>query len=203
MKFDCEVEFKDVQDLASADAVAAFFAKLGYNTDARTQQTLANLGITAEGAARPINRIELLADQEGLLQVYLFEVKSVTVTHIRALARTFRNRAGNYLLVLTSDYEHLDFVLIDKELPTAVGPSKGIAQKQVVARLQMPGENAAQPSRCAAAVSRSPIKLLRGNPHPGYPPAKCPPATRPRRMPPRPRPRRPRRGPLPAARVPI
>ena len=154
MKFDCELTAKDVQDLASADAVAAFFAKLGYNTDARTQQTLANLGITAEGAARPINRIELLADQEGLLQIYLFEVKSVTVTHIRALARTFRNRAGNYLLVLTSDYEHLDFVLIDKELPTAAGPTKGIAQKQVVVRPRMLTVERRKPDRVHLRVLR-------------------------------------------------
>ena len=154
MKFDAELTSKDVQDLAGTDAVAAFFAKLGYNTDARTEQTAANLGITADGTKRPINRIELLANQESLLQVYLFEVKSVTVTHIRALARTFRNRAGNYLLVLTSDYERLDFVLIDKELPTAAGPSKGIAQKQVVVRPRMLTVQRRNPDRMHLRVLR-------------------------------------------------
>ena len=32
-------------------------------------------------------------------------------------ARAFRNRTGNYLLVLTSDYEDVDFVLLERVLP--------------------------------------------------------------------------------------
>src|SRR5262249_8250527 len=99
--FDIEVGRDDIQVISSADAVAAFFARLGYGTDIRIPQTPANLGITAEGTARPIKKIELIADQEGFFQVYLFELTSVTVAHTRALARAFRNRAGHYLLVLT------------------------------------------------------------------------------------------------------
>ncbi len=154
MKFDCELATKDVQDLANADAVAAFFARLGYHTDSRTEQTAANLGITAEGAARPIERIELIADQEGLLQVYLFEVKSVTVTHIRALARAFRNRAGNYLLVLTSDYERLDFVLVEKYLPSAAAEAKTIGQRQVAVRPRMLTVERRKPARVHLRVLR-------------------------------------------------
>ncbi len=41
-------------------------------------------------------------------------LKSVTVAHTRALARAFRHRAGNFLLVLTSDYETIDFVLLER-----------------------------------------------------------------------------------------
>jgi hypothetical protein len=89
--------------------VAAFFARLGYSTDTRISQTPANLGITAEGTARSIKKIELIADQEGFFQIYLFELTNVTVAHTRALARVFRNRAGNYLLVLTRDYCKADF----------------------------------------------------------------------------------------------
>ena len=129
---DVELTSRDVQSLDGPDAVAGFLARLGYNTDARTVQTAENLGIGAEGTLRPIRRIELLADQEGLFQVYLFEVASVTVSHTRALARVFRNRAGNYLLVLTSDYERLDFVLLDKYLPAGAGP--GLGQRQVAIR---------------------------------------------------------------------
>ena len=62
--FDSDLTRQDVQALSSADAVAAFFAQLGYNTDARTAQTAGNLGITAESTARPIKKIELIADQE-------------------------------------------------------------------------------------------------------------------------------------------
>jgi hypothetical protein len=92
---DIALSRQDIQSLSSADGFAAFFARLGYNTDARTAQTAGNLGITADSTVRPIKKIELIADQEGLLQVYLFELQTVTVAHTRALARAFRNRAGN------------------------------------------------------------------------------------------------------------
>jgi len=87
MRFDCDVTASEIQQLASADAVAAFFAKLGYRTDVRVPQTPGNLGITANGTVRPIKRVELIADQEGLLQVYLFELTTVPVTHTQALAK--------------------------------------------------------------------------------------------------------------------
>ena len=129
--FDIDLTRQDIQSLSSADGFAAFFARLGYNTDARTAQTAGNLGITADSTVRPIKKIELIADQEGLLQVYLFELQSVTVAHTRALARAFRNRAGNYLLILTSDYDRLDFVLLEKYLPVDSTDSSGLGQKQV------------------------------------------------------------------------
>ena len=45
------------------------------------------------------------------LQVYLFELTSVTVAATRGIVRTFRDREGDYLLVLTDDFERLDFAL--------------------------------------------------------------------------------------------
>jgi len=130
MKFDFNLVERDIQSLDSADALASFFARLGYSTEKRTVQTPGNLGIGTEGTLRPIKRIELIADQEGLFQVYLFELKSVTVAHTRALARAFRNRAGNFLFVLTSDYDSLDFVLLERFLPPS--PEVGsIGDKQV------------------------------------------------------------------------
>jgi hypothetical protein len=72
--FDVELTPQDIQSMSSADAVAAFFAKLGYDTAARTNQTVANLAIP-EAAARPIKRIELIADRQKLLQVYLFDLR--------------------------------------------------------------------------------------------------------------------------------
>lgn len=116
-RLDLDLRTRDVQDLTGADAVTAFFGRLGYRTDARIEQTAAHLGMVAEGTVRPIRRIERLANQEDLLQVYLFELTSVTVAHTRALARAFRNRAGNFLLVLTSDYERVDFVCLERYLP--------------------------------------------------------------------------------------
>jgi type I restriction-modification system DNA methylase subunit len=151
---DIEIGPHDIQALNGPDAVAAFFARLGYNTDARTLQTANNLGITAEGTSRPIKKIDLIADQETLFQIYLFELTSVTISHTRALARTFRNRAGNYLLVLTSDYEHLDFVLLEKYLPGNQRDAVGIATKQVSIRPRILTVERRKPSRVHLRVLR-------------------------------------------------
>ena len=151
---DIELGPRDVQALSNADAVAAFFARLGYSTDRRTQQTPANLGITADGTARPIKKIELIADQENLFQVYLLELTSVTVAHTRSLARVFRNRAGNYLLVLTSDYERLDFVLLEKYLPVESDNGSTIAQKQVGVRPRVLTVERRKPNRIHLRVLR-------------------------------------------------
>lgn len=43
----------------------------------------------------------------------------MTVAHTRDLTRGFRNRAGSFLLVLTSDYERIDFVCLERYLPEA------------------------------------------------------------------------------------
>jgi hypothetical protein len=131
---DIDLEPSDVQDLSEADAIAALFARLGYNTDARTLQTPGNLGLTAESTVRPIKRTELIADQDGLLQVYLFELTGVTIAHTRALARAFRNRAGNYLFILTSDYERLDFVLLERYVPEGSATESGLGQRQAGVR---------------------------------------------------------------------
>jgi hypothetical protein len=121
---------EDVQLLSDADAVAAFFARLGYNTNPRTIQTPGNLGITTERALRRIRRIELIADNEGFfLQVYLFQLVSLTVADARALAATFRNRVGNFLLLLTANFDRIDFVLVEKHSPAE--QEGGIAKPQV------------------------------------------------------------------------
>lgn len=66
-QLDREVRREDVQMLSSRDQVAALFAALGYQTDARLTQSAANLGITADWLVRQITHLERLADQEGLL----------------------------------------------------------------------------------------------------------------------------------------
>lgn len=121
--FDLELTSQDVQALHDADSIAAFFANLGYDTRARIPQTAANLGIS-DPVQRRIKHIELLADQERFLQVYLFELKSVTVADLKAISRAFRDKAGNYLFIVTADYEYIEFVLLDRigeaKSPTAI-----------------------------------------------------------------------------------
>lgn len=128
-QFDIELTRQETQDLHNADAIAAFFTKLGYKTTARSTQTASNLAIP-EATARAINAIELIADEDKLFQVYLFEVKSVTVALIKELARTFRNRAGNFLFILTANYEYIDFVLLEREVPEPENPGAIGTHKQ-------------------------------------------------------------------------
>ena len=136
ISLDINLTTKDIQDLSTADAIAAFFSKLGYNTNARTPQTPENLGISSDAALKSIKSIELIADQENFLQVYLFEVKSVTISHIRALANSFKNKAPNFLFVLTSDYERIDFVLLERIRPEQ-STKKSIVIKQVGIRTRV------------------------------------------------------------------
>ena len=134
-KYDIDLAPGDIRQLSNLNEITAFFARIGYSTDVRTEQTVQNLGITAEGAKRAVNHIWLIADEDTLLQVYLFELKSVTMTNIRELTRSFRNKAGNYLFVLTSDYSRIDFVLIERIAPRSISNGIGIKQSGVRPRI--------------------------------------------------------------------
>ncbi len=112
---DYELSREDIQDLSSRDALAAFFAKLGYDTNDRLVQNVAAMGFTSDNLKSAITHIERLASQDGrMFEVYLFELKSVTIANTQGIVRTFRNRPGDYLLVLTDDYQRLDFVLVER-----------------------------------------------------------------------------------------
>ncbi len=113
-KLDFDIKSSDLQTLSSADALALFFAKLGWNTNNRIVQTADNLGITSDYLKKSIKCIELIADQEGLFQIYLFQLSALTQQAEREITRVFRNRAGNYLFVLAHDFYRLDFVLLDR-----------------------------------------------------------------------------------------
>lgn len=117
----------DIQRVSNADEITALFALLGYNTEARMQQTPSALGITAEILKNKIRKVERIAEEEDALQIFLFELTSVTIATIHGLSRAFKNRSGNYLLVLTADYERIDFVLLERHASTTTG--QGIADK--------------------------------------------------------------------------
>ena len=73
LKDDYELTREDVQDLSSRDALAAFFAKLGYNTNERLVQNTAAMGFGSEMLKAAITSIERLASEDG----GLFEVSIV------------------------------------------------------------------------------------------------------------------------------
>ena len=132
---DRELTRPDIQTLTGRDAIVSFFAGLGYRTDARVSQTCAAMGITAESLQRQIRHIERVGGKEGgaePLGIYLVELTSVTMLATQGIARSLRNRAGNYLLVLTDDYDRIDFVLLERSLPTT--STATIATRQVNVR---------------------------------------------------------------------
>lgn len=152
---DRELTEKDILGLSSAEAAVGFLASLGYRTEARTVQTAANLGVTAETLIQQIRRLELLADHEGLLQVYLVELASVTVAATRALARAFRTLNIQFpLLILTHDYERLDFVLVEKVLPGFADDAGPMGQRQVAIRPRILTVNRRNPGRVELRVLR-------------------------------------------------
>ena len=155
MKEDNNVSTSDVQTLATRDGVVAFFAALGYRTDSRQPQTAAAMGITAASLERHIRYIERVAihdDGAEPLDVYLIELTSVTVAATHWLARTLRNRAGNYLLILTDDYERIDFVLLQRYLrATAASP---MLTQQVAVRPRVLTVNRRDPNQVQLRVLR-------------------------------------------------
>ncbi|HEV7234559.1 MAG TPA: hypothetical protein VGN15_00170, partial [Ktedonobacteraceae bacterium] len=114
---DYELLRDDVQLLSSRDAITAFFAKLGYDTNQRLLQNVSAMGIGNDSLKANIRHIERIASHDGgFFEVYLFELRSVTVANTQGIVRALRDRPGDYLLVLTEDYERLDFVLIERKL---------------------------------------------------------------------------------------
>jgi len=151
---DLDLREEHVQDLSSREAIAGFFASLGYDTTARVRQTAANLGIAAESLVNQIQHAELIADHDGMVQVYLFELTSVTVAATRALARGFRNRVGNFLFVLTSDYDRLDFVLLERFVPERATPAGAVGQRQAGIRPRVLTVERLKPGRVEMRVLR-------------------------------------------------
>ena len=92
--WDRDIDRREIQQLSNADAITAFFARLGYNTDARIEHTPATLRIDAQGVIRPIEAIERIANHDDALQVMLFVVKSVTVSHTRSLPASSATGTG-------------------------------------------------------------------------------------------------------------
>ena len=155
MTDDRNLSKSDVQSLTSRDSVAAFFAGLGYQTDSRQPQSASAMGITATSLLRQVKHIERIAVQDDgaePLDLYLVELTSVTVAATQGLTRALRNRVGNYLLVLTDDYERLDFVLLQRSLPSST--TSPMTTRQVTVRPRILTVNRRDPSQVQLRVLR-------------------------------------------------
>ena len=149
LRDDVQLTRQQIQSLSSADQLAAFFATLRYPEDTRLPMTAEALQLNAAltNATRRVERLTSVAG--GALLVFLFELTSVTVAHTRALARVFRNRAGNFLLVLTDDYERIDFVLLQRQVP-----EPGSSRRGVIVQSRTLSVDRRDPGRVAMRVLR-------------------------------------------------
>jgi hypothetical protein len=113
---DVDLTESDIRALENADEIAHFFARLGYNVDERAAITnYATLSLS-DDLRHHIHRIELIGRDpvDAEITIYLFEVRSVTAKLRNDIARAFRNLPENVLLVLTVNYDTLEFVMLQK-----------------------------------------------------------------------------------------
>ena len=114
----------DIRQMESADEVTVFFAdKLRYDITVRTRIPLESTTYAnTQDLKMQISRHELIAtasDDFDEIRVYLFEVQSVTAKLRNDLARGFRDTNDlNVLLVLTKDYDELEFVYLERSIRT-------------------------------------------------------------------------------------
>ena len=130
---DLQLTASDIRQLESADEITRFFARLGYDVDGRINiPDYTALGLGSADLRQQIRKIELIgADPEdGDITIYLLEVRSVTAKLRNDIARRFRDRPENALLVLTKDYEQLEFVLLERVVSRS--QNRGQTLKQTI-----------------------------------------------------------------------
>ena len=119
---DLDLEARQIAELSSPDAIAGFLANLGYQTDARTVLTPEAVGLAGE-SANLLKGIELLSeDAEQFLRVVFAQPKSLTAKVRNDLVRVLGKSNVDHLLILASDFDTLEFVLLDKRKRESKGP---------------------------------------------------------------------------------
>ncbi len=128
---DANLTAKDVSRLTSPDAVAALLTSLGYDTGSRIQLSPEAIGLAGESAAAVLGIEVLSEDPEGFLRVVFVHLRSLTARARNDLARVLGRTNVDHLLILTSDFSVIEFVLLDKRKREARGPG-GVVRIQVV-----------------------------------------------------------------------
>ncbi|MFZ4816730.1 MAG: hypothetical protein ACOYL5_19495, partial [Phototrophicaceae bacterium] len=114
---DQPLDNSDIRQLENADRVAGLFHNLRYDITERANiPDYTVLGMSGEDMRQHIQKIELIGKDpaDGDIVIYLFEVRAVTAKLRNDIARRFRERPENALLILTKDYQELEFVLLER-----------------------------------------------------------------------------------------
>ena len=143
---------KDLQGLTSADALVAFLTTLGYDTGRRKQLSPEAIGLAGD-AATPVRAVEMLAeDAEGFLRIVFVHLRSLTAKSRNDLARVLGRTNVDHVLILTSDFDVLEFVLLHKRRRDTHGP--GDLQRIQVVPLSLAVPRKAVGTRQLRAVRR-------------------------------------------------
>jgi hypothetical protein len=119
---DINLTAKDISRITSPDAAAAFLSSLGYETGNRKPLTPESIGLAGDFAGA-IRYLEVMAeDSEGFLRVVFGQLRSLTAKTRNDLARVLGRTNVDHLLILTSDFETIEFVLLDKRRREGRGP---------------------------------------------------------------------------------
>ena len=128
---DRQLTKEDIGQLENVEQLIHFFANLGYDVDDAIPLNHAALGMESEDLQQQIRAIHRIgSDPDEDLIIYFLQLRSVTVALTQTIARRFRERTEDTLLVLTKDFESIDFVLLDKEI--AKGKARGKALRQII-----------------------------------------------------------------------
>jgi len=112
------LDTSDIRQIENADEVAHLFAKLRYDVDVRRVIPLdGTVYANTQDLKMQIYLHELIATDpvDEDIRIYLFVVRSVTAKLRNDLARNFlKTNDEKVLLVLTSDYENIEFVYLER-----------------------------------------------------------------------------------------
>jgi hypothetical protein len=134
LKTDLDLTTKELSGLTSADALAAFLTRLGYDTSGRTVLTPSSLGLSGDTASS-IRSIELLSeDEDKFLRVLFVQPKSLTAKVRNELIRILGRSNEDYLVILAATFDTLEFVFLDKRTKEKAGPAGGY-KVQVVPKI--------------------------------------------------------------------
>lgn len=147
-RLDSDLTTTDIAALSTVDALSAFLTRLEFPTGVRREIPSAGLSLTPELTAG-IRGMHLLAqDPEESLSVTFVQLRSLTAKARHELVRNLHQRGSSEnLLILTRDFEALEFVLIDKERGEKAGPN-GVPVVRPIPRVFSVIRKAANPLDC-------------------------------------------------------
>src|SRR5260221_2528742 len=116
---DHELRTRDVESINSKEQLISFFGYLGYNVDNVGDVTRAAYNLEGDDIKHRITQVTQIGvdpSGENEYRILLLNVRSVTSALIQTIAQRLRDYPGYYLVILTTNYDWLDFVLMERQV---------------------------------------------------------------------------------------